>query len=144
MNGNYFLGLLAGFVAALVGAFIWAVITVVTGFQIGFMAIGVGLLVGFAVRIAGQGYGTLYGFTGAWLALFGCLLGNLWTIAGILAQQPDVEVGAFEIGWNILWNFTAWPELLSMTFSFMDLIFYAIAVWEGWKFASLDGEDFGE
>ncbi len=34
-------------------------------------------------------------------------------------------------------DYTAAPELLSAMFSPMDLLFYGIAVWEGFKFAIL-------
>ena len=84
---NLPLGALAGLGAAIAGAAIWAAITAATEYQIGWMAIGVGFLVGFAVRVVGKGSEASFGVVGAVLALLGCLLGNLLTLAWFAAQQ---------------------------------------------------------
>src|ERR1043165_2131467 len=78
---NYAVALAAGIAAAVIGGIAWAVITVTTEFQIGYMAIGVGFLVGFAVRL-GHGRDKIFGFTGAILALVGCLMGNFLSMIG--------------------------------------------------------------
>ncbi|MGK0390595.1 MAG: hypothetical protein ACI94Y_003353 [Maribacter sp.] len=57
-----------------------------TEYQIGFMAIGVGILVGFDNKFAGKGIDSMFGIIGASFALFGCLLGNLFTIVGFAAN----------------------------------------------------------
>ena len=134
------LGLLAGFVAMLVGALVWAVFTVLTGWRIGIIAIGIGFLVGMAIRTAGQGYGPLFSGTGAVLALGGCLIGNLWIGAGLLAA--DVEGGsAISIAINLTITPGAWGPVLSTLFSPIHLLFYGIAAWEGWKLSSLGMEN---
>jgi len=130
MNGNLPLAVLAGLVASFVGAGLWAAITVATGYQIGFMAIGVGFLVGIAVKMAGQGEGVLFGLIGASFALFGCLLGNFFTVISILAGEEGT--GFFSMLMNF--NYLATPDLMIATFSPMDLLFYGIAVYEGFKF----------
>ena len=130
--------LVGGAVAAVIGAAIWAGVTVATGYQIGFMAIGVGILVGFAVRLTGKGEAQVFGFIGGAFALLGCVLGNLFI--GIAMIAKEYELAFFEALLNF--DYTAAPELLSAMFSPMDLLFYGIAVWEGFKFAILpEGSD---
>jgi hypothetical protein len=131
--GRFIPGVLAGLVAALAGAVIWAVITVTTEHQIGFMAIGVGFLVGYAVRTVGRGSGKEYGIAGALLALLGCVLGNLFSACGFIAQQNSLSVWAVisSLGLADMVN------IIGATFEGMDLLFYAIAIYEGFKLSIL-------
>jgi hypothetical protein len=119
----------AGAVASLVGAVVWAVVTDVTGYQIGFMAIGVGFLVGYGVRMAGKGIDKTFGFLGAGLALVGCVVGNALAMLGLVAEQENLSYGA-------LWSQIDLPTMVNLmvvTFSPMDLLFYGIAIYEGYK-----------
>ncbi len=122
-------GLLAGIGAAVVGAAIWAAITFATHFQIGWMAIGVGFLVGIAVRKYGHGIDMSFGIMGAILALLGCLAGNLFATCASIA-------GHFEIGyWEVIsqLNFDAVTNIMVETFHPMDVLFYGIALYAGYK-----------
>ena len=132
-------GFLAGAVAALVGAGAWALVAVLTGYQIGFMAIGVGFLVGLAVQFAGKGISKIFGVMGAALALVGCLLGNYFAVAHFVGEAEGL--GFFDTLSRI--SPAAIPELMMVTFSPMDLIFYGIAVYEGFKlsFRKITHED---
>jgi hypothetical protein len=125
--------LLGGLVAALVGALIWAVITVTTGMRIGFMAIGVGFLVAWAVRTLGKGRDMTFGIIGGAFALLGCLLGNLLAACGFLAGQASEPV--ISVTLRVLGNPSSIATILQTTFRGMDLLFYAIAVYEGYKLA---------
>lgn len=123
---NLGIGIAAGAIAALLGAGAWAAVTAATNFQIGWMAVGVGFLVGYGVRKFGKGVDPVFGFAGAALALFGCLLGNLLAAYAMGSKELGVPVGELvsQIG----------PvEILKATFSPMDLLFYGIAVYEGYK-----------
>jgi hypothetical protein len=127
---NLPLGVAAGFGAAIVGAAIWAVITAASGYQIGWMAIGVGFLVGFAIRLAGKGTEPTFGVAGAVLALLGCALGNLLTFAWIASQQigePFFSVLTNDLGGVI--------EFMTANFAAMDLLFYALAAYCGFRYA---------
>ncbi len=138
MRNNLILGAVGGAIAAIIGAAIWAGVTIATGWQIGFMAIGVGILVGFAVRLLGKGETQVFGIVGGVFALVGCVLGNLFTGMAVLAKEIDVPF--MEVFLNF--DYSAAPELLGAMFSPMDLLFYGIAVWEGFKFAIVqDGGD---
>jgi hypothetical protein len=125
------LGILGGFIAAVVAAVIWAIITYVTNFQIGFMAVGVGFLVGYAVRFLGKGMDQSFGIAGAILALFGCLLGNLLT--GAIAVARLEESSTFLVVSAFLTSPGIMLEIMKAMFSPIDLLFYAIAVYEGYK-----------
>ena len=125
------MGFMAGLVAAVVGAALWAVITVLTGYQIGWMAVGVGFLVGIAVRAAGKGTTTAFGVLGAVLALGGCLAGNLLTGCIVLSRELDVSLLALST--RLTPDVTM--ELMKAMFSPIDLLFYALAIWQGYKFS---------
>ncbi|MBN1360000.1 MAG: hypothetical protein JW993_05380 [Sedimentisphaerales bacterium] len=128
---NLTMGIVGGAVAAVVGAAVWAAVTVATGVQIGWMAVGVGFLVGGAIRLLGKGIDKPFGYAGAALSLFGCLLGNLLSIYAILAQQE--ELSFFFVLTHA--NLSAIPELFRVTFHPMDLLFYGIAIYEGYRFS---------
>ncbi len=132
-RGNLGLAIAAGVVAALVGAVLWAVITVTTEYQIGFMAIGVGLLVGFAVRYFGKGTTQPFGIVGAVLSLAGCVVGNLFTIFGFISIQESMELT--QVASAVLGEPGMTMALMRESFSPMDLLFYGIAVYEGYKIA---------
>ena len=122
-------GLIAGAVAAAIGASVWAVVTFTTGYQIGWMAVGIGFLVGFALRKIGKGVDKIFGISGAVLALLGCAAGNLLTVYGMLAKQENVSL----VTLLSRLDFAIIHELMTATFSPMDLLFYGIAVYEGYK-----------
>ena len=131
---NLAMGIVAGLVAAIVGGVLWAVITVATNFQIGFMAVGVGFLVGYAIRVAGKGLSPTFGYVGAILALFGCLLGNYLTIIGFVAK--DADMGVFELLTLIPVDVVI--DAMIENFSAIDLLFYGIAIYEGYKLSFTD------
>ena len=130
---NPVLGVLAGLIAAVLGAATWAVVTVVTHAQIGWMAVGVGFLVAWAVRTFGRGRSQSFGVIGAVLALLGCALGNLLSGAAFLAEAQS-EPLASTIG-RVLGNPDLATQVMQAQFQAMDVLFYAIAAYEGFKFA---------
>lgn len=130
-NQNLSLGLFAGLIAAALGALMWALVTDLTHYQIGWMAVGVGFLVGYFVRRFGQGIDPVFGVMGAVLALAGCMVGNVLSACMLLAHQESL--GVLDVLVNL--NFTACIELVRVTFHPLDLLFYGIAVYEGYKFS---------
>jgi hypothetical protein len=137
---NLPLAIFAGIGGAILGAAVWAGVTVTTEFQIGYMAIAVGFLVGYAVRL-GNGIDKIFGITGAILALLGCVLGNLLSVVGFISKQQ--HMGVMETLSRL--DYSKLPEIFMATFSFMDLVFYAIAVYEGYRFSfrRLTAQDLG-
>ncbi len=92
---------------------------------------GVGFLVGFAVRSFGQGIDTVFGIVGAVLSLLGCLTGNLLNVCIVVSRQENIAL--FELLSRL--NPESVMELMQATFSPIDLLFYGIAVYEGYKFS---------
>jgi len=127
------MALLAGLVAAAAGAAAWALVTVFTEMQIGFMAVGIGFLVGYAVRRFGKGSTPAFQMLGAVLSLLGCLAGNLLAVCIFASQSEDLPLTTILAGMT--------PDLavklMVETFSGMDLLFYGLAVYEGYTFARL-------
>lgn len=123
--------LVGGFFLSVICALIWAVITVTTEYQIGYMAIGVGFAVGMGVRFFGAGIDPIFGFVGGFLALLGCLLGNLFSQVGFIAGAQSL--GYFET--LTLLDLETIALIYQESFSIMDLLFYGFAIFEGYKFA---------
>jgi hypothetical protein len=130
---NLPLAIVGGMVAAIAGGLAWAVVTVASGYQIGWMAIGIGFLVGMAVRTLGKGMTKTFGIAGGGFSLFGCALGNLLAICGLVAQSADAPLVSTTLA--ILSEPAAAIEFMKLSFSPMDVVFYAIAVYEGYKFS---------
>ncbi|MDR1280514.1 MAG: hypothetical protein LBK99_06795 [Opitutaceae bacterium] len=137
-NPNLILAVIAGCAAALIGALVWAGVAYATGYRIGWMAVGIGFLVGFAVRF-GRGDSETYNLIGAVLALLGCMAGNAFMVVAYLANATDR--GVFEVFSEVGVGGTL--ELMKLTFVPVDLLFYGIATYEGWHFATRPepGED---
>lgn len=130
-DGNLPLGIVAGLAAAIVSAIAWAAITAATNFQIGFMAVGVGFAVAYAVRFGGRGHDGRFAVASAIIALCGCLLGNFLTV--VVVSAPANHLTYLEQLNELL------PHVvyaMSRTFQFMDVIFYAIGTYFGFKYAT--------
>lgn len=128
---NFGMALAVGLVAAVVSSLIWMAITYFTNYQIGWMALGVGFVVGWCVRWAGKGARPIFGFLGATLALLGCMLGNLLTACVSIAVQQQITVGQV-LG---ALNTDLVLEIFKATFQPMDLLFYGLAIWWGYKYS---------
>ncbi|MDH3976462.1 MAG: hypothetical protein OEV42_19530 [Deltaproteobacteria bacterium] len=136
---NFAMAAVAGLIGAIVSAVIWAGITVATGYQIGIVAIAVGFIVATVVRISGKGLTPKFSILGAVLALVGCVLGNFFTLVYFGAQESGITI--MEL--LPLINVAQIPALMIDTFSGMDLVFYGIAVYEGYQLSlrKITGED---
>jgi hypothetical protein len=93
--------------------------------------VGVGFLVGFAIQAAGKGIAKRFGIAGAVISLLSCLLGNFLTICGFISKEEGI--GVFALLGSI--NYAAVPEIMVSTFQPMDVVFYLIAVYEGYRFS---------
>ncbi len=139
---NFRLAILVGSGVAIIGAILWAVITVVTEYQIGFMALGIGAGVGLVIRHLGKGVDQTFGVAGAVLSVVGCVLGNFLSVVGFVANSEGI--GVFEVLPMI--DFIAFPSIMVETFQPMDLLFYGIAIYEGYNlsFRKISPEEVAE
>jgi ABC-type lipoprotein release transport system permease subunit len=95
------------------------------------MALGVGALVGFALRI-GNG-GKTFGILGAFLALFGCVLGNYFSLVALAAAEQHVPFFTVLNNTDTAKAISAmWEDFISASF-----LFYALAAYEGYKFSAI-------
>lgn len=124
-------GILSGLVAGMIGAILWGAITVATNFQIGYMAIAIGAGVGFTVRKFGDGIDQIFGIWGAIIALFSVILGNFFSIIGFIANE--LNLGFFET--LFLFDYSYLPDVMYESFNVIDLLFYVIAMYEGYRFS---------
>ncbi len=131
LEQNLPIGLLVSFSAGLIGAFIWAAITVATEFQIGYMAIAIGAAVGYSMRLVGKGMDPIFGLSGALIAVFSCLLGNIFSIIGFVAKSEGLDY----LDTLLLIDFSVLPTVMAENFSPIDLLFYGIAGYEGYRFS---------
>jgi hypothetical protein len=128
---NFPLAIVAGLGAAAGGALIWAAVTVVTEMELGIIAVAIGYIVGHAIRAVGHGRSQKFGILGAICGLIGCVLGGLLSYIAFYAkatQMPYMDVLA-------VLNVSLIEKLVSAFFSPMDLLFYGIAVFEGYRFS---------
>jgi len=128
---NLLMGGVTGLFAALAGAGVWAAVTVATEYQIGWMAVGIGFLVGYAVRLAGKGIAPVFGAVSAALSLFGCAAGNLLTFTWFIASAEGLSF--MEVAAQL--NVAIVLDILSSTFEVMDILFYGLAAYFGYKTA---------
>jgi hypothetical protein len=125
---NMGLAVVGGIAAAVAGAVLWGLITAATERQYGIMAIGIGFLVGLAVRFLGKGVDTSFRVVAAVCSAAGCLIGNYFAICFVAKGQGV----AF---WDALGKPDVVFKIIGDNFGFMDVVFYAIAIYCGWQFA---------
>jgi drug/metabolite transporter (DMT)-like permease len=121
-----------GVIAMLAGAVLWTVVTVITQMELGLMAIAVGFIVGIAIQKFRKEPDPTFGILGAILALTGCVLGNAMSFVVFIAQHTGTPLVQAFLNVSI-------PGLVAVmaeNFEAMDLLFYAIAIYEGYKFSS--------
>jgi hypothetical protein len=128
---NFPLAIVGGVGGAVAGAAIWAVVTVVTKMELGIIAVAIGFIVGWAVRELGKGSEQKFAIMAAICGLFGCVLGNALSAIAIFSQTRGVPF--MQVVTRM--DFAFLTDLMSTFFSPMDLLFYAIAVYEAYKFS---------
>jgi ABC-type lipoprotein release transport system permease subunit len=70
----------------------------------------------------------IFGIAGASLSLLGCILGNLFTIYYFIAQQEQQSFLSV-----LTANLSAAPTLMASAAQPMDLLFYGLALYYGYK-----------
>jgi hypothetical protein len=129
---NVALVVAVGFAAMLAGAIAWALVTVITKMELGLMAIVVGFIVGLGIQKVRRRPNKNFGILGAVLALIGCLLGNALSFIAFAAQQSGAPFA--EVLMTV--NPAGLLSVMARNFEAMDLLFYGIAIYEGFKFGS--------
>lgn len=128
---NLGLGIGTSLLVGLLGAALWALITVATEFQIGYMALAIGAGVGYTMRFFGKGIDQAYGIAGAIIAVVSCLIGNFLSLIGFVANAEGLAFIETLVGID----YSLVPAAMTESFSIIDVLFYGIAGFEGYKFA---------
>jgi len=120
---------LGGLLAVMAGALAWTIITAIVNVPTTGMAIGMGLLVGGAVRFLGRGLDKSFGCLGAGLSLLTCILGNCLANSTFIARDVGLPVT------SVLAQISpgALPRLVVATFHPIDLLFYGLALYLGYR-----------
>ena len=130
---NYLLAFILGGVAAFGGGYIWYGITLASDTKWGIVALLIGVMVGFAVYFgSGRKVMLSFGFIGALAAVVGLLWGDYLIYKEMLSQA------AYEAGVSLEFAKLIFPfsEYLHETTGVLDIIFYAIALVEGFAIGS--------
>jgi hypothetical protein len=129
---NYPLIVLAGFGAMLAGAALWTLVTVITNTALGLMAIAVGLIVGFTIQKVRTQRDRKLAWLGAGLALAGCVLGNALSLCFFLSKEYGISADQVFLRLGV----DGLARMMVAAFDPMDLLFYGIALYEGFKFSN--------
>ena len=117
--------------AAIAGAVLWAAFGYFSGMSLGLIAIVIGALVGYAVRGVGKGVDRKFGILGGAASALGWALGTWMCDLALLAKdagRPILDVlGDVGLTDSVAFAFRAADA--------MDLLFLAIAVYEGYRFS---------
>lgn len=117
----------AGVLAALLCSILWAAFAVYTTVLFRGMALLLGATVGFAMRRTGKGIDTIFGISGGFISLIGCIVGNFLIVIGFLAQENDF--GYFET--LLRFDYSYFGEVMVETFNIRQIFFYILAVGVG-------------
>jgi hypothetical protein len=122
----------AGLGTAIAAAIVCAMIVVQGQLKFDFPAVGLGFGVALAVRKVGQGNTPRFAMMGAFYAALGCLLAEVLSAAGFHAAQTE-DVTALLAVAQMLDDPDLAVRWVQTYFNPWSLLFYAIAVIEGYK-----------
>ncbi len=125
-------GLAGGVAAGAIAAVVWALLTRITGYEMGWIAVGVGFFVGVAVRTLGRGVDLRFNVLGALLALLAVAGGKVLAMCMFVAQVRGLS--GFEIFSQL--PCSSMVTLLRDDFQLIDGLFYGLAIWAGWEYAT--------
>ncbi len=92
---------------------------------------------GLTVRSLGKGIDKIFGIVGSVWALTACGLGNLLAVCGVLSVEESVPLLTILSALNL----DIVGQLMAVTFSPTDLLFYGIAMYEGYRLSFRQLED---
>ena len=125
------LALATGIIVGLIGAILWGAISLATGYQIGYMAIAIGAGVGISMRTMGKGVDQIFGISGAIIAVLSCFIGNFLSIIGYMADYASISYFDALLNFDYGYFF----PIMGESFSVIDILFYGLAGYEGYKFS---------
>ena len=130
-DGDFARAVPAAIAAAIVGALLWAAFGYFSGMSLGLIAILIGAMVGYSVRRVGKGVAPKFGYLGGACAAMGWALGTWLCDIALLAKEANRPILAVlsSVGFGESLTFAVRAA------DVMDIVFLAIAVWEGYRFS---------
>lgn len=125
----YAFAALLGLLTACAVAIGWAATAVAAGMRIGYMAIGAAFAIAFVVRHSVDYVDSSTGVLAAALALVGCALGNFLTACALYSRATGAPL--LDVVVRLLPHT---EDLLARTFRPIDLVYYGIAVYAGYRY----------
>lgn len=135
-QGSITKAIIGGALFGLIGSTMWASVAYFTNYKIGWLAIGIGFIVGIGIRFMGKGSGEKYKLIGAAIALLSCIVGDYFTVVAFASKE--MNEGLLDAFSAI--PLTQLPEIIKLSFTPMDIVFYGLSAWCGWKYSSGDGQ----
>ena len=131
-NINYSMAVVGGLLGAAGGALVWWGFTVVTNISFGLIAVVIGFAVGKGVLMfSGQKRSQGLQITSVIIATLG------FVYASYLVNRTFVQKALAEQGQEAVLPWIPAPDMLiqvlQLGFSFMDVVFLAIVIYEAWK-----------
>ena len=123
-EGHYGLAFVGGLFASMAGAALWGVVSVMVSRDSGWMAMFVGLVVGLVVRSCGKGMQSFFSMTGAFMAVVGCLAGDLLALSIVQANQGKLPL----LDYLKKIDLTTAVQMVRADFHTRDWFFYGVAV----------------
>lgn len=123
----------AGGVTTILSLTLWTALSISTGQRLTVLSIPMGILIGLSIRFGGKGITPLFRWIGTGFALGGCLIGTLATLATHYAQDTGLVYG--DALAQILGSGSLAFQLSRQTVAPIDLIFYALTIYESRKLA---------
>jgi hypothetical protein len=127
---NFLFATAAGLLTALACAIAWAGISAELGFRIGWMCVGVGFAVAFVIRFSADHHDEALAYLSACMSLLGCVIGNFLSTCALIAMHDATSINRVVV--ELLPRFS---DVLARSFRPMDLAFYALAAYFGYKYA---------
>jgi hypothetical protein len=129
---NYSMAAVGGLLGAAIGVLVWWGFTVVTNIAFGLVAVVIGIAVGKGVlMLSGNKRSQGLQITSVIIATLG------FVYASYLVNRTFVQKALAEEGQDVVLPWIPNPEMLiwvlQLGFSFMDVVFLAIVVYQAWK-----------
>jgi len=123
-EGHFALAFVGGLFASLAGAALWGVVSVMVSRDAGWMAMFVGLVVGLVVRSCGKGMQSFFSMTGAFMAVVGCLAGNLLALSIVQANEGKLPL----VDYLKKIDLATALKMVRADFEMRDWFFYGVAI----------------
>ncbi len=136
MDSNPLGAVIGGIIGALAGALVWVGVTFVLRMELGMAAIAIGFITAYFVRTMGKGTTSIYGITGAFFTLLGCITGKLFTVIFNSARERGISfiTALLDFDSSII------IPMLEQTIQKYDYFFLAFAVFTGFLYSTNKGK----